>query len=207
MHGSNIAGAWCFALALFASACALAEDAVVGSVLAVRGAVFVESDGSLQPLRANAPIRSGDAIVSDEGKARIALDDGSIISVGEHARVWIRRYEHKAGKVKAKLALVSGALRLLVASVAPDGSFEVESETAVAAVRGTEWLMEATPEQTAVALMSGTVAVASRDRPETSVVLQSPGEGTDVRRGSPPAPPVTWGARRFADVLARATFD
>ncbi len=207
MHASNIPGAWCFALALFASGCALAEDAVVGSVVAVRGAVFVESDGSLQPLRANAPIRSGDAIVSDQGKARIALDDGSVISVGEHARVWIRRYEHQAGKVKARLALVSGALRLLVARVAPDGNFEVESETAVAAVRGTEWLMEATPEQTAVALMSGAVAVSARDHPEARVVLQSAGEGTDVRRGSPPTPPVTWGARRFADVLARATFD
>ena len=207
MRAPNIAGTWCFALALFASGCALAEDAVVGSVLGVRGDVFVEADGSLQPLRANAAVRSGDAIVSDRGKAKIALHDGSVISVGEHARVWIRRYEHKAGNVKAQLALVSGALRLLVAKVAPDGNFEVESETAVAAVRGTEWLMEATPEQTSVALMSGSVAVSARGRRDATVVLQSAGEGTDVRRGAAPTPPVTWGARRFADVLARATFD
>jgi hypothetical protein len=202
-----IAGTWWLVIALFASGCALAEDVVVGSVLAVRGDVFVESDGSLRPLRANAPIHSGDAIVSDQGKARIALDDGSVISVGEHARVWIRRYERKAADVKARLALMSGALRLLVAKVAPDGNFEVETETAVAAVRGTEWLIEATPEQTSVALMSGTVAVSARGRPDATVVLRSPGEGTDVRRGSPPTTPVPWGARRLADVLARATFD
>jgi hypothetical protein len=207
MRAPNIARTWWLAWAFLASGLALAEDAIVGSVLAVRGDVSVESDGSLQPLRPNGPVRSGDAIVSDRGKARIALDDGCVISVGEHSRVWIRHYEANAGNVKGRLTLVSGAMRLLVAKVSRDGNFEVESETAVAAVRGTEWVMEATPEQTSVAVVSGSVAVSARGHPEAIVVLQSPREGTDVRRNSAPTPPATWDARRLADVLARATFD
>ena len=207
MRACDAAWAWWLALALSASGHALADEPVVGSVLAVRGEVFVESDGSLQPLRSGAAVRLGDAIASDNGKAKIALRDGSVISVGEHARVWIRRYDQQQGAVKARLSLASGALRLLVPNVGPEGSFEVESETAVAAVHGTEWVMEATPGQTSVALVNGTVVVSSRERADSRVVLGASGEGTDVRRASPLSPPVIWDARRLADVLGRATFD
>lgn len=203
----GIARAWVAAIALLAATSATAADAIVGSVLAVRGAVFTESAGSLQPLTANAPVREGDAIVSRSGKARIALEDGSIVSVGENARVHVGRHERTPAQVNARLALVSGALRLFVAKVAPGGAFEVETETAIAAVRGTDWLIEATPEQTSVALLSGRVAVSAHDDPRASVMLALPGHGTDVRRGAAPAPPIPWGARRLADLLARATFN
>ena len=53
----------------------------------------------------------------------------------------------ECASAKARLALVAGALRLFVAKVTPDGNFEVETETATAAVRGTDWMMETTPER------------------------------------------------------------
>jgi hypothetical protein len=194
-------------LGVCADAAAAGTEAV-GAVAAVRGAVFVDAGGALQPLAASAPVHEGDAIVTHDGKARIALDDGSIISIAEHTRVRIERVERRASVGRTKLALVSGALRLLVAKVAPAGNFEVETETAIAAVRGTDWLMEAGPEQTSVALLAGAVAVSSRSAaPRSTVVLRLPGHGTDVRRGAPPTPPVAWGARRLADLLARATFN
>ena len=204
----GMTNAWVFAmLVYFAAGCALAADAVVGTVVAVRGSVQVEAAGSSQPLVANASVRAGDAIVSREGKAKIALDDGSIVSVGENTRVRIDRLERSRGFVRARLAIVSGVLRLFVAKVAADGNFEVESETAIAAVRGTDWVIDATPAQTSVAVLSGKVAVSGRESQAAStVVLALPGHGTDVRRGSPPTPPIPWGPRRLADVLTRATF-
>ena len=134
--------------------------------------------------------------------------DGSVISVGENARVHIEAHQGAGRKAKTKLALVVGALRLFVSMASADGSFEVESETAVAAVRGTEWIVDATRDHTAVAVLSGRVAVTSREAAAGStVLLTAPGQGTDVRRGAAPTPPVSWGARRLADVLARATFN
>ena len=198
---------WLLALACSA-AHALAADRIVGSVIAVRGAVFADVQGTLEPLAANAPVRAGAAIVSRDGKAKIALDDGSVISVGEHARVRIDAHARTARTARTKLALVVGALRLFVSKASADGSFEVESETAIAAVRGTEWVIDATRDQTAVAVLSGSVAVAGREAGSGStVLLRMPGQGTDVRRGTAPTPPVPWGARRLADVLARATFN
>ena len=196
------------AFALFTADAAIAADTAVGSVVAVRGAVFTDTAGSLTPLVVDAPVHEGDAIVTRDGKARIALEDGSIVSVAENTRVRIGQYERAPGNVKARLALVSGALRLLVARIGRGGHFEVETETAIAAVRGTDWLIEASPERTSVALLNGKVAVSGRDaRTAPAVILQRPGHGTDVRRDQAPTPPVPWGARRLADLLARATFN
>ena len=188
---------------------ASAEDgARVGAVVAVRGAVFTEAGGALLPLTVEAPVRERDAIVATNGKARIALDDGTVISVAEHTRVRMGPLTRARNVARTRLALVSGALRVLVAKVSSHGSFEIETETSIAAVRGTDWLIEATDERTAVAVLSGEVAVTARE-PSVSrtVVLESPGQGTDVRRGAAPTPPVPWGARRLADLLARATFN
>jgi len=193
---------------IFWSAAGRAAEVIVGSVLAVRGAVSSDAGAGPQALAANAPVHLGDTIISAAGKAKIALDDGTIISVGENSRVRIADYGSKPGELKTHLSLLSGVLRLLVAKITPTGTFEVETETAIAAVRGTDWLIEATPELTSVAILSGAVAVSGRDAAaQTTVVLSEPGEGTDVRRGSAPTAVAGWGARRFINLLARATFD
>jgi hypothetical protein len=199
-----VARAALLACASLACAAAIAAE-IVGSVLAVRGEAFSDAGGVLQPLVANAPVAQGATIVTHDGKAKIALEDGSIVSVGENTRVRIGMEERKPRGVKAGLALVSGALRLLVRAT-PSGSFEVETETAIAAVRGTEWIMEAASAQTSVALLRGRVSVAGREG-GSAVVLQNPGHGTDVKRGAAPTPPIPWGRRRIADLLARATFN
>jgi len=197
-----------FWLALFGIGAASASDVIVGSVLAVRGAVFLYAGGGQQPLLANAPVRLADTIVSGAGKAKIALDDGTIISVGENSRVRVADYERASDTLRTRVNLISGALRLLVTKLTPASKFEVETETAIAAVRGTDWVIEATTEQTSVAVVSGVVAVYGRiGQVQAPVVLDAPGTGTDVRRGSPPSAVARWGAERFTRTVARATFE
>lgn len=195
------------AIAICQAPAALAADVIVGSVRAVRGSVLVDSGSGPQPLTVNATVHPGDAIVSNAGKAQIVLDDGTIISVGENTRVRIT-HERTGNAAATRLGVVSGALRLLVAKMTPAGKFEVETETAIAAVRGTDWVIEVTPERTSVAIVSGVVAVSGRDgNVQATVVLDARGQGTDVRRGSPPTPVALWGAQRFSDTLSRATFE
>lgn len=206
---ARIAGAFVAALIMtFLTGAALASESIVGSILAARGTVSLDMAGVQQPVAAGAPVHLGDTIVTAAGKVKIALDDGSIISVGENSRLRIVGYDATSGNVKTRVGLISGALRLFVAKVTPSGKFEVETETAIAAVRGTDWMIEATPDLTSVALVSGVVAVSGRDgQSQTPVVLDSPGQGTDVRRGEAPTPAVRWGTQRFATTLARATFE
>ena len=186
---------------------ASAAEVVVGTVVAVRGAVFSAAGAGQQPLAVNAPVHRGETIVTGDGKAKIALNDGTIISIGENSRMHLVHDAGTAARAKVTINLVSGVLRLFVAKATSTGNFEIETETAIAAVRGTDWVIEATPERTSVAVIRGVVAVSDRtDRPAT-VVLRSPGQGTDVRRGSAPTPPVPWGIKRLAEILVRATFD
>src|SRR5688572_4852965 len=142
---------------------ASAADVVVGSIVAVRGDVFADTgSGAPQPLMVNAPVRLGDTIVTGRGKAKVALSDGSIVSIGENTRVQVSHFTSPDTNPVIRLNLFTGVLRPLV-SRTTTGSFEVETQTAIAAVRGTEWLMEATAENTAVALLRGRVAVSKRD--------------------------------------------
>lgn len=192
---------------LSASGSALAADVVIGSVVAVRGAVSIESGGTQQPATAKAEVRLGDSIVTGAGKAQIALKDGTVISVGENSRARLADYDTSGSGIKARVGLISGALRLVVAKVTPSGKFEVETETAVAAVRGTDWLVEAAPGKTSVAVVNGSVAVTSRAlKSRATIVLDAPGQGTDVSRDGPPTPTIAWRAQRFSALLARASF-
>lgn len=193
-----------FALVALAGA-AHAADAVVGKVLAVRGEVVAEAGRERVRLTVDMQVRATFVIVAANGKAKIELVDGSIVSVGENSRVRIADVAAPAAPA-TRVELLSGALRLLVVKATPGARFEVETETAVAAVRGTDWAIEATHDNTGVVVLTGSVEVRSRDAAAVgAVLLDQPGTGTDVRRGSAPTPPARWGEARRSALLARTS--
>jgi hypothetical protein len=183
-----------------------AAGTVIGRVLAVRGEVFVDEGATPQRLIDDSPVHGGDTIVTRAGKAKIALADGTVVSIGENTRWQLGDLAGRGSAARLRTTLLSGVLRPIIDKAKGAGGFEVETETAIAAVRGTDWLIEATPERTSVAVLRGIVAVTGRAEPQRTVLLQSPGQGTDVPRGAPPTDPVPWGIRRLADTMARATF-
>ena len=204
--GPGFAAACLFCAALLWATHSPAAEVIIGSVLAVRGEVS-RGDGAKQsPLEAKAPVYLGDTIVSGAGKAKIGLNDGTVISVGENTRLRLSMYQSVSNSFTTRLNVVAGALRLLVARISTGGHFEIETETAIAAVRGTDWLMDVAADMTAVAIITGAVTVSSKGKPGM-VVLDTPGHGTDVARGEAPTNPHAWGAQRLAKALERATFE
>ncbi|MBX6368286.1 MAG: FecR domain-containing protein [Rhodospirillales bacterium] len=195
-------------LTILSGTAVLAAAAPVGQVLATKGAVFLETGRGREPAAKGTPLSAGDVVVTGEGsKAKLLLNDGTIISVGESARLVIAQYQSSANGYLTRVGAERGALGFLFRRALDSSRFEVETETAVAAVRGTRWLVEAMPGHTAVALLSGVVAVRARGGAGGEVALDEPGEGTDVRAGAAPTPPSRWGAARFAATLARASFE
>jgi hypothetical protein len=182
-------------------------DMFIGSVLALRGDVSREMGTARQALTVHSPIHLGETIASRLGKAKIALTDGSIVSIGENSRLRFVSFRNAPNNLSTRLALIAGALRLFVVKATTGGEFEVETETAVAAVRGTDWIAESTPELTSVAVVNGIVAVRGRVAQSAIVVLDGPGQGTDVRRGQPPTAPRRWPRTRFDAAVARASFE
>src|SRR5258708_29305636 len=131
----------------------------IGQVMAVKGSLFREAGGQRETLAAGAPVFALDTIVAEDGgKGKILLNDGSIVSVGENGRVTIAAYQGADNNLTTRLAARAGPIRLFVHRLLPGAHFEVETETAVAGVRGTDWLGEVTPQRTSAALLEGGVA-------------------------------------------------
>src|SRR5467141_842142 len=74
-------------------------------------------------------------------RARIALDDGSVLNVGSETSMKI--VKHDVGAQKTELELTSGKLRTQAQKIAkPDGKFEVRTSAGVAGVVGTDFFVE-----------------------------------------------------------------
>lgn len=201
--GRGLAVVFCCALAALGGA-AHAADVLVGKVVAVRGDVVAQTGSERTPLVLDMQVRTGMVIVAGSGKARLELVDGTLVTVGENSQVQVPAIASGTG-ASTRVALISGALRLLVVKATPQARFEVETETAIAAVRGTDWAVEATRATTGVVVLEGSVDVTSRGRVSATVHLARPRDGTDVRAGSAPTPPAPWGEPRLAALLARTT--
>ena len=185
----------------------LAAQDAVGEVVRIQGHVAKTRGGGETVLATGAKVTVGDSIVAGEdGKVDLRFTDGSLLTVGPSSHVEVARFAPKAGGGggEALLSLLSGIIKLIVNDGTRWGRFAVQTETAVASVRGTEWLVEAAKDASAVLVLTGSVEVASRN--PGPVFTLGPGQGTDIKAGAAPTPPKIWGAARRQKALARVTW-
>ena len=142
----RLVAALAFAL-LFANA-ALAQDgggdagAMTASV--VEGAATVQHAGApaAEPLGEGASFREGDLVqTGPDSRVEIAMATGSVLRLGPDARLELRSAPASGKAFSAKLWL--GSVWAKVHKLLQDETFHVETENAVAGVRGTEFLVEA----------------------------------------------------------------
>jgi len=122
-------------------------------------------------------------------RARIALDDGSVLNVGSESSMKI--VKHDAGAQQTELELTYGKLRTQAQKIAkPDGKFEVRTPAGVAGVVGTDFFVgyDVNAGAMNVIVFEGLVKVCNL---AGVCVLVKAGQMTNVRNGdnSPPAPP------------------
>ena len=122
-------------------------------------------------------------------RARIALDDGSVLNVGSESSMKV--VKHDAGAQQTELELSYGKLRTQAQKIAkPDGKFEVRTPAGVAGVVGTDFFVgyDVTTNVMNVIAFEGLVKVCNL---AGVCVLLKAGQMTSVRNGdnSAPAPP------------------
>jgi hypothetical protein len=124
------------------------EEETIGQLTAVQGKVTLAHSGA--PSTASAQIGDGvlfkDIIeTQSESRTKALFLDDSVLTVGDHSRVEITEYifDPKQSKRSVVVTLIKGNLRALVGKVfAGKGSkFEVHTPTAVAAARGTHFVV------------------------------------------------------------------
>lgn len=176
-------------------------DALVGACSVVR---FGES--AARTLTAGAEVYEGDRIRTDAGaRLKLVFVDGTVVQLGERTDLvldWFL-YAPGANTQSALLRVPAGIFRVILKLVLPRSAFEVQTATAVASVRGTDWITEASAESTAIVALDGQVAVRNIEPAHPGEVVLGPGQGTTVNESQPPTPVAVWGDARRESFIER----
>jgi hypothetical protein len=176
-----------------------ARAETVGRVVEQAGDVFFVRDGEAALLHPGDDLAAEDRIVTaPKAKVVIRFEDGSLCAIGPDSEVLLADLAAPQG---GWLDLVHGIVRLILAPGDRAAEAGVRTRAAVASVRSTEFIVDATLNHAAVFVATGTVVVTGR-LTGASVTL-GPGEGTDVRLREVPTAPKRWGEKRVQDVMAR----
>src|SRR6201984_923399 len=112
-----------------------------GEVSRVIPAVNIARSGKTIPASAKTAVDWQDLVNTQvNARARIALDDGSVLNVGSESSMKI--VKHDAGAQQTELELTYGKLRSQAQKIAkPGGKFEVRTPAGVAGVVGTDFFV------------------------------------------------------------------
>ena len=159
-----------------------------GEVSRVIPAVSIARSGKTIAASAKTPVDWQDLVNTQvNARARIALDDGSVLNVGSESSMKV--VKHDAGAQQTELELTYGKLRTQAQKIAkPDGKFEVRTPAGVAGVVGTDFFVEYANSTMNVIAFEGLLEVCNL---AGVCVLVKAGQMTSVRSGdnSGPLPP------------------
>ena len=182
----------------------VATAAPAGTVVGVSGSCFVQSGGQRIAVRMGQPIQVADTVdVPADGKLKLRMTDGTVISVAAGTRVAISAYTVDASgqRQDGKLSLAQGLLHAVVSPMGRPASFEVDTAVGTAAVRGTDWFIEALPGSAQVGVLDGSVNLTS---PATRRTESVPARwGARLEAGRDPVPPRVWSPAEFQAVITR----
>ena len=93
------------------------------------------------PAPVKAPVDWGDAVkTGDGGRARVALDDGSVLNVGSSSTLTVT--QHNAAAQQTRIELTYGRMRSQVVKQSkPNAKFEIHTPVGVAGVVGTDFFL------------------------------------------------------------------
>jgi hypothetical protein len=180
----------------------------IGSVSELVGDCLVSRHGesAARPLTLGAELFEGDSVRTAAGaKLKLAFIDGSVVQLGEGTDLALDWFLHAPEEQTQNVLLQAsaGIFRVIATLLLPRSAFVVQTPTAAASVRGTDWIVEAAPGATAIVVLDGQVAVRNAAAAVAGEVTLQPGEGTTVETGLAPRAPSVWGAARRDSFIAR----
>lgn len=187
---------------------AAAAGPQAGAVLALYGQSFGETDGRRTALSLGDPVYVAETLdVAAGAKLRLRMNDGSIISIASATRMTITDYRvgNTGESREAILSLGEGLLRAVVSALRGPAHFEVDTATGVAAVRSTDWFVEAQPGSTQVGVLEGRVSLRSVATGREIVIPAH--WGARVEAGRDPVPARVWTGAEFDDFIRRTSLD
>jgi hypothetical protein len=139
------------------------------------------------PASTSATVYWGDIVNTGHlARARVALNDGSILNIGSDSNMTIT--QHDAAAQQTELELNYGRVRAKAAKlVKPDAKFEIHTPTGVAGVVGTDWFMLYELHVTRILVFEGKVKFCTLDG---RCVIVTQGQTSSIRGNESPSQPV-----------------
>jgi hypothetical protein len=179
-------------------------DSAAGTVVGLQGACVAKSQGATRPLKLGDPIAVSDTIeVPADGKLKLRMGDGSIISLAPGTSLTVAAYQTDASgqRQSAQLSLAQGLLRAAVSQVDHPSTFEVSTAVGTAAVRSTDWFIEARLGSAQVGVLVGSVVLTS-SATQHSVTIPARW-GARLEAGLDPVQAREWSDEEFQAVISR----
>jgi hypothetical protein len=180
----------------------IAADAA-GSVVGVVGQCVVQRAGGATPLKLGDAVAVTDTIaVPADGKLKLRMSDGSVISLAAGTSLTISAYQTSGGqRQNAQMSLSQGLIRAVVAPVERPANFEVSTAVGTAAVRSTDWFIEAKQGSAQVGVLSGSIVLRSAaTRREVTIPARW---GARLEAGRDPVDARVWAPQEFQAVISR----
>ncbi len=173
-----------------------------GIFLVVKGKVLIQSaSGSTTEAKLNSIINVGETVITEaDSRAKIVMSDQrNIINVAPGTKLKFEKYSNSKDDKNVKLKLIEGKVRSKVGEKYDNRSskFEIRTATAVAGVRGTDFITSYDPatKTTEVITFRGEVsftslAGADSDLPTGDSVIVAKGERSQANEGAKASEPV-----------------
>jgi hypothetical protein len=190
---------------------ASAQD-YAGWVAALEGKAEVRRAGAGDwlPLAPADGVAQGDEVrTAPDSRMKILLRDDSVLTLGESSH--LRLDEQVAGEApQSALSLLFGRIRAIATERygAAGARFEVKTPTAIAGVRGTEFIAQHDPvadESLVVGIVDTTTVRGVGDAAGAKAILLGPGQATRVRRGNYPSPATKMPPNQLRSLVGETT--
>lgn len=184
-----------------------AAEAACGVFEVAKGDVKVQSGPKISVAAQGTKICSGDSVITaDQARAKIKMEDGNELNVSPNSKIVLENYQYDPGQNKKKVLLnvLKGKIRAatreenMYNDKSKDGqanSFQVKTKSAVAGVRGTDFLtsFDTSNGRSEIITFRGKVEV-GRLGPGGAIlnaVQVGVGQTTVIMMGKSPEPPKT----------------
>lgn len=200
MHISRLLRVTIMALILLSLTPALLLAGEVGKFVQVEGRVDVLREGKsvAAPVKPGDNVSMGDVVrTKSDGKAEILFNDGTNLKLAPETRIKIDEYTFNQDNTRSKafLNLLRGKVRAVVSKTknlpvsTSSSSFNVQTPTAVAGVRGTDFFVFYDRGMTGVVFKEGLGFFYNRAMPEKIVNIRAGNISFVLRANTPPTPP------------------
>ncbi len=164
----------------------------VGKVLKVKHKVYIVRNNLKYNAKPLMPILLEDAIeTGSKSRARLLFKDDSILNLGEKSRVVISEYMSGPGnRSKSIYRIIDGYLKVIVGK----SDLKVYSPTAVAAARGTEFILwvegDGASASTGIIMLEGEAELRNINEMVSGILVIRKGQMSRVFMNKPPEKPV-----------------